>query len=221
MNKGILDIGGRRCHLIEQEAPQCLLVQPLGGHEQETLAAEVEAICGETSVPFALAAFEIVDWNRELMPLDGLGNGARGTLRFILDDLLPLMEGRFGKVPVVIGGYSLAGAFSLWASRETDAFAGVAAASPSVWISGWPEYTETHPMQARQVFLSLGKREEHTRNRDFAQVGDRIRSEHALLLRQLGDRRCTLEWNAGGHFADCERRLARAFSWNLNKLFER
>ena len=76
-------------------------------------------------------------------------------------------------------------------------------------------------MQARRVFLSLGEREEQTRNRAIARVGERIRNEHALLQRQFGEENCTLEWNPGGHFVDCDNRLARAFIWNLDRLKER
>ena len=39
-----------------------------------------------------------------------------------------------------IGGYSLAGLFSLWAAYQTDVFSGFAAASPSVWFPGFIEY---------------------------------------------------------------------------------
>ena len=73
-------------------------------------------------------------------------------------------------------------------------------------------------MQARQVFLSLGEREEKSRNRAIARVGERIRAEHTLLQRELGDENCTLEWNPGGHFVDCDIRLARAFIWNIMKV---
>ena len=40
-------------------------------------------------------------------------------------------------VKLYLGGYSLAGFFSLWAAYQTDRFAGVAAVSPSVWFPGW------------------------------------------------------------------------------------
>lgn len=220
MNLDMVDIGGRCCHLWYQEAPQCLLIQALGEHEKENLAAEVEAMAAKGTVPFALAAVEIADWRRELMPWgnpEGC-NEAMKTLRFLQVELLPQLESRWGKRPAILGGYSLAGLFALWAARETDLFTGVAAASPSVWLEGWPDYTAAHPMRARQVYLSLGEREEHTRNRVFAQVGERIRNENAQLRGQLGDGNCVLEWNAGGHFVDCEHRLARAFSWNLKRL---
>lgn len=226
MNMKNLDIAGRRCGLFSQDAPQCLLVQPLGVHEKETLPNEMEEIAAASPMPFAMAAFEIGDWERDLMPWGDpavskrpeAGTGTVDTLRYLLDGLLPWLKERYGELPVVLGGYSLAWLFSLWAARETSSFAGIAAASPSVWIRGWPEYAELHPLQARQVYLSLGEREEKTRNRAIAQVGERIRNEHALLERQLGENNCALEWNPGGHFMDCECRLARAFIWNLQRL---
>ena len=221
-----LNIAGHRCRLFSKDAPQCLLVQPLGVHENDTLPNEIEEIAAASSMPFVMAAFEIADWERDLMPWSDpavskrpeAGTSAVDTLRYLLDWLLPWLKERYGELPVVLGGYSLAGLFSLWASRETNAFTGIAAASPSVWIQGWPGYVASHPLKALQVYLSLGEREEKTRNRAIAQVGERIRNEHALLERQLGGCNCALEWNPGGHFVDCERRLARAFIWNLRKL---
>ena len=221
-----LQIAGRNCRIYEQESPRCILVQPLGVHEHETLDAEVQSIAAKASIPFALAAFEISDWERDLMPWSDPAVSKRTdsecladeTLLYLIQGLLPWLKGRLGDAPVVLGGYSLAGLFSLWAARKSNAFWGIAAASPSVWIQGWPEYVDTHPMRARRVFLSLGEREEQTRNRTIARVGERIRDEHALLQRELGEENCTLEWNPGGHFADCDGRLARAFIWNLARL---
>ena len=110
-----------------------------------------------------------------------------------------------------MGGYSLAGLFALWAATQTDALYGVAAASPSVWFPGWSEYEATHPIQAKRVYLSLGDREEHTKNQTMAAVGDNIRALHSALIQR--GKACTLEWNAGGHFKDADLRTARAFAW--------
>ena len=116
-------------------------------------------------------------------------------------------------VPVGLysGGYSLAGLFALWAATQTNALYGVAAASPSVWFPGWPEYEAAHPIQAQRVYLSLGDREEHTKNQTMASVGDNIRALHTALTRRGTD--SALEWNAGGHFKDIDLRTARAFAW--------
>ena len=63
-----ITIAGRACHFYEQASPQCLLVQPLGVHEKETLPNEIEEIAAASSMPFAMAAFEVADWERDLMP---------------------------------------------------------------------------------------------------------------------------------------------------------
>ena len=65
-------------------------------------------------------------------------------------------------------------------------------------------------MKAQYVCLSLGDREEKTRNPIMATVGDRIREIHASLKSQGID--CCLEWNEGNHFRDPDLRTARAFA---------
>ena len=64
----------------------------------------------------------------------------------------------------------MAGLFSLWAAYQTDAFAGVAAASPSIWFPDFLQDMKEHGIRTESVYLSLGDREEKTRNPD----GERI-----------------------------------------------
>ena len=90
----------------------------------------------------------------------------------------------------------------MWASTQTDLFYGVAAASPSVWFPGWMEFEQQHPIQAQHIYLSLGDKEERTKNAVMAAVGDNIR---------------TLEWNSGGHFKDADLRTAKAFRWVMEE----
>ena len=90
-------------------------------------------------------------------------------------------------------------------------FGRLLAASPSVWFPGWLEYEAAHPIQTRRVYLSLGDREEHTKNQTMASVGDNIRALHSALTQRGKD--CKLEWNAGGHFKDADLRTAKAFAW--------
>ena len=118
-------------------------------------------------------------------------------------------------VKIILGGYSLAGLFSLWASTQTDLFYGVAAASPSVWFPGWMEFEQQHPMQTQRVYLSLGDKEEHTKNAIMAAVGNNIRTLHSRLAERSTD--CTLEWNSGGHFKDADLRTAKAFRWVMEE----
>lgn len=198
-----------------------LLVQPVGRHERQELEAEVRLLAETASTPFVLAAFVVERWADELSPwpllmaggADGTGGHAAATLAYVERHLLPALTGRYGSLPVVVGGYSLAALFALWAARCRPLFAGVAAASPSLWVSDWPAFAAAHPMQAPIVYLSLGRREERAGRAAWAAVGRRVRAEAQTLQALPAPARCTLEWNEGGHFSHPERRIARAFAW--------
>ena len=111
----------------------------------------------------------------------------------------------------MLGGYSLAALFALWAGYRTDAYHSIAAASPSVWFDGWEDFAQSHPMLARRVYLSLGDREDRSKNPRLRAVSAAIRSQDALL--EAAGLAHILEWNPGNHFVDSERRTARAFLW--------
>lgn len=189
-----------------------ILLQPVGEHDIAQMDEEVAAIHRLTKVEFGLLAVKVNDWNRELSPWpapavfgkEAFGEGAEGTLK----TMLQLCQDRERKY--YIGGYSLAGLFSLWASYQTDVFTGVAAASPSMWFPGFLPYMREHKVQTQTVYLSLGDREERTKNPVMSTVGDCIREAHEYLVGQGTD--CMLEWNAGNHFRDPELRTAKAFA---------
>ena len=96
---------------------------------------------------------------------------------------------------------------------RSPAFAAAAAASPSVWFPGFVEYMKECRPQAGSVYLSLGDREEKTRNHMMAAVGARIREAHELLKAQGVD--TVLELNPGNHFRDADIRTAKAFAWAM------
>ena len=223
----IITSGGRKMRLLGSGTPAFILVQPVDEHDEGLLESEVPQLSGLTDRPFVLAALRTRDWNAELSPWpappvfgkEGFAGGAGGTLAHLRGEVLPALRQRFGSAPKAgLGGYSLAGLFALWAARECGEFEGVAAASPSVWYPEWEAYTAAHPMRAGCVYLSLGDREERTRNPVMAAVGDRIRGEAALLQRELGADACLMEWNEGNHFKDSDGRTARAFAWVMNRL---
>ena len=203
-----------------------MLVQLSARHETGALDEEAAQLAALAEVPFLLATIELEDWTVELMPwADGnisrdpeAGKHGQDTLDYILQSLLPELQQRYGTIPVILGGYSLGGLFALWAACRTDAFAAVAAASPSVWIHGWLTFAQKHVPMAENIYLSLGDREEHVKNQAIARVGDSLRSYYDLLRRQLGPDRCALVWEQGGHFNDNAGRLARAFAWCLERV---
>ena len=224
MKKEEITIAGRTCHIYAEGQPLFLLVQPSDDHEMEELQNEADIIAGSCS-DFLLCIMRIDDWNEELSPWDappvfkdrGFGHGASRTLEYIEHALIPELKRAFGlcdDIPVILGGYSLAALFALWSAYQTDRFAAVSTASPSVWFPGWIEYAASHPVQSRHVYLSLGKKEEKTRNQVMAQVGNCIRRQKELL----SDIDCELEWNEGNHFCDAALRSAKGFVWCIHTM---
>ena len=203
---------------VGERASDILLIQPVDDHDLELIESEAAAIRQLAGQDFHLTAVRVRNWNRDLTPWEappvfgkeGFGNGAGETLQEILE----LAGGE--KKKIILGGYSLAGLFALWAGYRTERFAGIAAASPSVWFPGFSDYMRENTMKAGCVYLSLGDREEKTRNQVMAKAGDCIREARELLERQ--GTCCTLEWNEGNHFKDPDLRTARAFAWVMNHI---
>ena len=215
-------IGGRSCTVYSDTTPEYLLIQPADKHEIELLDKEIAHIKSLTDAPFAFAAFEITSWNRELSPWEAppafgnepFGNDAGETLAFLEDILIPKLVEQYSlnnDIPIILGGYSLAGLFALWSAYSSDRFYSVAAASPSVWFPGWLDFIEKHSPVSKSIYLSLGKKEEKTRNKTMAAVGDNIRRQYENLKSSALE--VTLEWNEGNHFTEPEIRTAKGFAW--------
>lgn len=194
-----------------------VLIQPADEHDLAFIENEVREIRKAGCEDFLLLACKVERWNRDLSPWaapavfgkEDFGGGAQAMLDEILEQCGDSKKSYF------IGGYSLAGLFALWAACRTDVFKGAAAASPSVWFPGFTEYLRDHPIRSAAVYLSLGDREEKTKNPVMASVGAKIREVYDILRMQSIP--CVLEWNPGNHFKDAEMRTAKAFSWILNK----
>ena len=222
-------IGSKKCFIYENGASDSFLIQPVDEHELELLCREAELIKElSPNNPSTLIAFLIEDWNTELSPWeapavfgnDRFGAGAAQTLSFITDRLLPELDDMYpldSQKRFYLGGYSLAGLFALWSACQTARFSGIAAVSPSVWFPGWKSYIDSHSTYASQVYLSLGKKEEKTKNKLMSAVGENIRYQHDLLCKADSVESCVLEWNEGNHFTDPELRIAKGFAWLLNK----
>lgn len=225
MKREQITISGRTCFLYQDTEATQLLIQPVDEHDLEVLDQEVDIIENLSETTFSLVAMLIEDWNQELTPWAApailgkipFGDGASNTLAFITEQLLPKMveDGIYNaSMKLLLGGYSLAGLFALWSSYQTDLFDGIAVASPSVWFPRWIDYaTENHP-SAKSIYLSLGDKEEKTKNPVMAQVGNAIRKLYELLTGQGVN--TILEWNVGNHFVDTEKRMAKGFAWLLN-----
>lgn len=204
-----------------------MFLQPVDDHDRDLMeqeSAALRALDGGTD--WCIAALPVEDWFRDLTPWEAppvfgrqaFGDGAARTLAALTDTVIPAIDASSpaAERQYLLGGYSLAGLFSLWAAYQTDRFAGVAAVSPSVWYPGWIAYAGEHGIRTPRVYLSLGDREEKARNPVMAAVGDAVRAQHRLLT-EAGIR-CRLDWNPGNHFVESDRRVARGFAWLLAEL---
>ena len=228
MKKNEMMICGKKCILYLNEDTEYILIQPVDENDISVLDNEVKHIEENTDRNFSLVAFKIEDGNSELTPwemplLRGKGNfgdGATRTLEFIKNDLiLALSEcintGNNG-IKYILGGYSLAGLFSLWSGYQTDIFEGIAAVSPSVWYKKWIEYVEAEKPLSEKIYLSLGDTEEKTKHQILSKIGDNIRKQHEIL-ENSGNVKTVLEWNEGNHFKNPDIRTAKGFLWVMNK----
>ncbi len=207
-------------------AADWLLIQPVDGHDLEMLEQEISYIREMNGgQDFCLKALKVNDWNKDLAPWpappvfgkEDFGDGAGRTLAFILNEVIPEADLAYDGLArkYLLGGYSLAGLFAVWAGYQTELFSGIAAASPSVWFPGFSDYMRERRMLVKDVYLSLGDKEEKARNPLMARVGDAIR-EGASFLERDGIN-CILEWNQGNHFKEADLRTAKAFSWVMKR----
>ena len=199
-----------------------ILIQMVDSHSIQMIESEAELIrklSGRDG--FRLVACQVDDWNRDLSPWEappvfgkeGFGGKAEKTLQDLKESVLS----RYGQADrKFIGGYSLAGLFALWAAYREDSFEGVAAASPSVWFPRFVGMAERERILTKKVYISLGDKEEKTKNPTMATVGDSIRRLHRIYER-VEDIETILEWNEGNHFREPELRMAKGFAWAMKE----
>ena len=229
MKKLNLKIEGKECILYtkENENTEYVLIQPVDEHDINVLDNEVRYISENTSKNFSLTAFKIDDWNSELTPWEmpllrgkgNFGNEAGKTLEFIKEKLIPSLAEFINiqdkNVKYILGGYSLAGLFSLWSGYQTDIFYGIAGVSPSVWYKDWMKFVKNNEILTKNVYLSLGDLEEKTKHQILSKIGDNIREYIEILKNSENVEKCILDWNEGNHFRDSDIRMGKGFVWLL------
>ena len=188
------------------------------GETAESLFDEVKAL---TNNDFSLAVFDVTDWNAQFSPWtappvfgkDAFSGKGNDTLRFLEDELLPEIKSKFPESEVFLTGYSLAGLFSLWALYETDKFNGAVCCSSSLWFDKWDEYASLHRIKSPStIYMSLGDREEKTKNKVMSIVGDRTRRQAEILKEDPNVEKLYFEWNEGGHFVEPLKRVAKGIT---------
>lgn len=178
---------------------------------------------------YNLIVFEISDWNSQLSPWparpafgdEAFGGRGSETCTWLVEKCIPeLKAGGFipKDAPQYIAGYSLSGLFALWALLESDVFEGAASCSGSLWIDCWIDYIRgKNIVRDVNIYLSLGSKEERTKNPLMSTVGDCTRETYELLKKNPAVKKTVLQWNKGGHFADADARLVKGILWLLRQ----
>jgi len=188
------------------------------GETAESLFEEVKSL---TDKDFSLVVFDVTDWNAQFSPWpasavfgkDSFSGKGSDTLRFLEDEFLPEIKSKFQGSETFLTGYSLAGLFSLWALYESDKFNGAVCCSSSLRFDKWDEYVSTHRIKASsKIYMSLGGREEKTKNKVMAKVGDRTRRQAEILKDDPNVEKLFFEWNEGGHFDEPLKRVAKGIA---------
>jgi len=237
-----MDLNNIRCNIhffgaLTSESGVPLFIMPVAGEVSDLIEGQHMRLdpiieSGELS-SHVLVTFETKDWNDDLSPWPApalgrkqkkFGGYSAKTLHWIQDVLIPEVTAR---VPNVqngqkgLIGYSMAGMFALWAMCQTNIFTVFASCSGSLWYEGFCDYIEKNtPLSVCSVYISLGEREEFSRNPWFSKVGSATRKIASLLKTSPMCKEVKLVWHPGGHWGTVGERLAAAQVW-MKKVCER
>lgn len=219
--KKIMAMGNKNIFISGNISTTICYIQLVSENEFKTIENLEKSLRNSTACDFLFVAIPINDWNRELSPWradavfsnEPFGGHGNFLLSYLKNEILPALTTFMCKnrqIYFYLGGYSLAGLFSLWASCETSLFYGIAAVSPSVWFPNWEEYIHTHKTNSSIIYLSLGNKEANTKNKLMKTVADKITLQYNILVNTLGKDKCILEWNEGNHFMNVNERITKA-----------
>ena len=148
MTAQTMQIGSRPCRIYGEAHAEYLLLQMTGEHELQSMDHEVAAIA-QSNRKYLFVAIPVESWNDALSPWEapavwgkqGFGGKAGKTLRFLTEQVIPSLKQQFDlpeNIKIILGGYSLAGLFALWASTQTDLFYGIVPPRPLFGFrTGW------------------------------------------------------------------------------------
>lgn len=240
----IKNINGQECYIHRhgKESTDILPVFYWGIVERDEASIERIENYIEKMQPqsdYLLVAYKVNNWNDDFSPWkeppvfgqEGFSGNGQETSEWLINECIPYIESENNgyitggkQVLRFCTGYSLAGLFSLWAYYESDIFDGAVSCSGSLWFPGWLDYIEKKDdklaalEKTNYVYLSLGDKEEKTRNSIMATVGDNTRIQHSKMCAQSDKIVSVLEWNKGGHFSEPDVRVAKGIMWVCSQL---
>lgn len=224
LNPCRFQISGKEVEVYPSAAPNRPIIY-LNTVQKE--GGKVRQFLSETQAPdFTLVAVGGLDWNHDMAPWEippiskddtPCTGGADDYLKLLTQEIMPeaerLVAGDFSWRG--LAGYSLAGLFALYATYQTDLFSRIASMSGSLWFPDFQEYVFSHEMKAvpERLYLSLGDREDKTRNPYLKTVRERTEAINAFY--QQKGIKTVYQLNPGNHFQNGIQRTASGIEWIL------
>ncbi|MBO5198658.1 MAG: YchF/TatD family DNA exonuclease [Lachnospiraceae bacterium] len=187
-----------------------------GRNMREELPVILDGLEGEFDKgiePFLIVGYEPEDWNTVYTPWpapavfgrEEFGGQADSYLRTLVEAVKPYVDTNYRTKPdaanTAIMGYSLGGLAAVYAVYRYECFGRAASLSGSLWYEGFREYMRTHDPRNPEtsIYLSLGKKEGKSRNRQMREVVPATEEARESLAGKLL-KPPELVWNEGGHF---------------------
>ncbi len=188
-----MQIGNRPCRIYGGANAEYLLLQMTGAHELQSMDYEVAAIA-QSSQNFLLAGLSSGKQNDALSPWKapavwGKRKGSQAAKlgrHFTSDGAGHSHTGAAVSSPGKRQNHSgrlLAGGIVCAVGIHPDRFFWCRRRFSLCVVSGLDGVEQQHPIQAQHVYLSLGDKEERTKNTIMAAVGDNIATLHSSAYR--------------------------------------
>lgn len=221
MQKISLTAGARAVTIFPASAPDrpLILLHSFSGD-----GSEAAGILASNGAPdHNLASIGKLDWDHDMAPwycpplYEGeppFSGGADEYLDILTGQILPRICGELDGMPPFTGiaGYSLAGLFALYAATRCTCFDRIASMSGSLWFPGFPDYIRSHPMpkDPERIYLSLGDREDRTKN----ELLNTVRQNTESLAEHYRGQGIDVTWelNPGNHFKSTMARTAKGIA---------
>lgn len=204
-----------------------------GTDELPDILGILEAHFNKECQSFLLLNVEMANWNDDMTPWPApaltrksgtFGGHAEVYLDTLAATIKPYIDLNYKTMPepenTALIGYSLGGLTSLLALYKHEAFGKIGCLSGSLWYDHWLDFMASHqPLHKEaKVYISLGRKEEESKNNRMATVGKCTIKASEILESQLSDiSNLKFEWNDGGHFTEIPQRYCRALLWLMKK----
>ena len=175
-------------------------------------------VLGECSIPKCTSSILHItdfDWNDTLSPwpAKAIRKGDRdfgGHSKVLLHYIQNLDLSKYEHVYTC--GYSLAGLFALYACIILN-LDGCVCCSASFWYPEFIPFVKKNTMANKRIYLSLGSKENKSRNIVMASVKDCTEEIYKTLV---VDNTCVFEMNPGNHFSNVDQRIEKGIVWLEN-----